>query len=261
MVRECPHKNASKATAANNNNNNNNRSHCASRRANCRRAGAPQWGRYWSRGLFGQPHHINVDVEGVSNEVEEIIKHFAPFFGINLDTYAAEKENQTEASGEPASGETSNESEQPKEAAKEVEETPKQAEAVAVTTPAPTIHGVSEAASLITDAITSLGGINTTTTTTSIEEATEPVSGSDYTFVESEPEVDPTEEAPAPQREPKKKAEDSAVDEPKPDAIDDKLKLLKEMGFELPQDVARNMIRELNGRMDLIVRALVANQK
>merc|ERR1712232_327689 len=168
-------------------------------------------------GLFGQPHNINVDVEGVSNEVEEIIKRFAPFFGINLDTHAAEKENQTEASGEPASGgenHPSSESEQSKEAAKEVEETPEQAEAVAATTPAPTV-----------------------------EEATEPVSGSDYTFVENEPEVDLTEDAPAPQREPKKKAEDSAVAEPKPDAIDDKLKLLKEMGFELPKDVARNMIR------------------
>jgi len=40
---------------------------------------------------------------------------------------------------------------------------------------------------------------------------------------------------------------------------DDKVRLLREMGFALPESAARNMIREMGGRMDLIVRALVAN--
>lgn len=43
--------------------------------------------------------------------------------------------------------------------------------------------------------------------------------------------------------------------------LDAKATLLREMGFEIPLDVARNMISEMGGRMDLIVRALVANQK
>merc|ERR1712070_608225 len=41
--------------------------------------------------------------------------------------------------------------------------------------------------------------------------------------------------------------------------IERKAELLKEMGFNLPRDMAHNMIRKLNGRMDLVVRALVAN--
>lgn len=43
--------------------------------------------------------------------------------------------------------------------------------------------------------------------------------------------------------------------------LNSKVSMLREMGFDLPDDVAKNMIRELNGRMDLIVRALVANNK
>jgi len=45
------------------------------------------------------------------------------------------------------------------------------------------------------------------------------------------------------------------------DEIERKAELLKEMGFSLPRDVAHNMIKELNGRMDLIIRALVANSQ
>ena len=43
--------------------------------------------------------------------------------------------------------------------------------------------------------------------------------------------------------------------------ISAKVQLLAEMGFDLPADIAASMIRELGGRMDLIVRALVANGK
>lgn len=43
--------------------------------------------------------------------------------------------------------------------------------------------------------------------------------------------------------------------------LDSKAAMLKEMGFDIPVDVARNMIEEMGGRMDLIVRALVANNK
>merc|ERR1712070_17878 len=39
------------------------------------------------------------------------------------------------------------------------------------------------------------------------------------------------------------------------DELTSKATLLKEMGFDIPVDVAKNMIVELNGRMDLIVRA------
>jgi len=45
------------------------------------------------------------------------------------------------------------------------------------------------------------------------------------------------------------------------DDLGAKAALLRDMGFELPLDVARNMITEMGGRMDLIVRALVANSK
>lgn len=45
------------------------------------------------------------------------------------------------------------------------------------------------------------------------------------------------------------------------DELKSKVTMLREMGFELPDEVARNMINELGGRMDLIVRALVANNK
>lgn len=43
--------------------------------------------------------------------------------------------------------------------------------------------------------------------------------------------------------------------------VDVKANLLREMGFDIPLEVARNMIVELGGRTDLVVRALVANQK
>jgi len=43
--------------------------------------------------------------------------------------------------------------------------------------------------------------------------------------------------------------------------LDGKAKLLREMGFEVPLDVAKEMIAEMGGRMDLIVRALVTNNK
>lgn len=42
---------------------------------------------------------------------------------------------------------------------------------------------------------------------------------------------------------------------------DAKVRLLGEMGFDIPCDVAKEMISEMGGRMDLIVRALVANSK
>lgn len=43
--------------------------------------------------------------------------------------------------------------------------------------------------------------------------------------------------------------------------VSTKVQLLEEMGFRLPKDIATKMIKEMGGRMDLIVRALVANSK
>jgi len=48
---------------------------------------------------------------------------------------------------------------------------------------------------------------------------------------------------------------------PEGNSVDAKVKLLRDMGFEMPTGVARNMIKEMGGRMDLLVRALVANGK
>lgn len=80
----------------------------------------------------------------------------------------------------------------------------------------------------------------------------------------------PTDEATAPEAtfivvEPEKakveSEETTAANAGEDPAIIAKVQLLAEMGFDLPADIATNMIKELGGRMDLIVRALVANGK
>jgi len=256
LVRECPRNTGGKAAAATaaNANNSNHRNQCgAGRRANnCHR---PQWGRCWSagRGLFGYPHpRINIDLEGVSDEVDELVKHFAPLFGIHMmNETDGGGEKAKKAAGERASSGSQNQppkedehpaASQPQETAQQVEETktpdsapatPVNESAAASPSPVPTIEESVKA---------------------------ENPDASGFTFVENGPQDDKAEETLAPP-EPKQNATDVNDDQPKPDAMDEKLKLLKEMGFDLPESVAKNMIRELNGRMDLIVRALVANQK
>jgi len=256
LVRECPRNSDSKATAANQNNRNKNHCGGAARRSSCHRtAGAPQWGRCWSRGLFGHPHRISVDLEGVSDEVEEIVKNFGPFFGIHVHNADEADQAKKEAAGESASDvhpSPKGESESTQETAGKGEDIPT-AESV-VTTPVDGAKIEAMETTPVKEAVVTSSQVPTT-----IEESVAPenadVSTSGFTFVENEPENDETEVA-APQTATRKKDQEG-----KPDPMDEKLTLLKEMGFELPQDVARNMIRELNGRMDLIVRALVANQK
>jgi len=253
LVRECPRNTGSKAAAVNENNSNHRNQCGAGRRAsNCHR---PQWGRCWSagRGLFGYPHpRINIDLEGVSDEVDELVKHFAPLFGIHMmNETDGGGEKAKKAAGERASSGSQNQppkedehpaASQPQETAQQVEETktpdsapatPVNESAAASPSPVPTIEESVKA---------------------------ENPDASGFTFVENGPQDDKAEETLAPP-EPKQNATDVNDDQPKPDAMDEKLKLLKEMGFDLPESVAKNMIRELNGRMDLIVRALVANQK
>lgn len=254
LVRECPRNNKENATPANNNNNNksSSRNHCGPR-VNCHRpTGGPQWIRCWGQGLFGHPHRISLDLEGVADEVDDVFKHFAPLFGIRVKhTGGADKaEARNEAAAERrASGtdeypskDENEHSHEAQETNKQVEETAK-VESVASTpedeaVPAPTIEATIE------------------------PQAASGEAGSGFTFVENEQEGNEAEEAAAP--EPERKATDNTTKDGEPtpeDAVDEKLKLLKDMGFELPKDVARNMIKEMNGRMDLIVRALVANQK
>lgn len=55
--------------------------------------------------------------------------------------------------------------------------------------------------------------------------------------------------------------EASSFDSTDERAVSIKVKLLEEMGFNIPTSIAENLIKELGGRMDLIVRALVANSK
>lgn len=69
--------------------------------------------------------------------------------------------------------------------------------------------------------------------------------------------VTPREPAPAA----KEATRDSQQPSASASAMSAKAALLRDMGFEIPLDVARNMVAEMGGRMDLIVRALVANSK
>jgi len=185
------------------------------------------------------------------------LKHFAPFFGIHInDAHDGAGEAKKESAEPASSGSKEGELHDPRvtqETAKHVEEskatdsvttTPVNEPAVASPSPVPTIEESVVAESQDASASLAAG----------------------FTFVENEREDDKAEEMGAPEPAPEVKHEvkdDNNDDQPKPktDNIDDKLNLLKEMGFEIPKDVAQNMIRELNGRMDLIVRALVANQK
>jgi len=258
LVRECPRKNGSNAaTAATaNSSNNNNRNHCGNawRRANYHRFG-PQWGRCWSRGLFGHPHRINIDLDGISEEVEEICKHFAPFFGIHVnDTDDNADQAEKEAKKEPGERESSvSGTRSPKDdehpPVSQSEETSEKVQDTKEAVPAPA-NPVNEPPAFASPS-------PVPTIEENVVAGNSHASASGFTFVESEPQNDDeTEDVEA-----KQKAKDENDDQSKPGAMEEKLKLLKEMGFEIPQDVARNMIRELNGRMDLIVRALVANQK
>jgi len=240
LIRECPRKNETKSATANNCNKNRNPCVGAGRRVNYQR---PQWVRCWSRGLFGHPHRVSIDLEDISDELKEISKHLAPFFGIYIhdadngaDSEEAKKQAVERASSDsdhpPSKDDEHSPVSQPEESTQQVKETKKEASDFPSMPPVPTIEeGV-------------------------VAENPDVSKGSGFIFVENEPQNDETEEV-----ELKYDAKDDDEDQSKPGAMDDKLKLLKEMGFEIPQDVARNMIRELNGRMDLIVRALVANQK
>merc|ERR1712224_1165903 len=97
------------------------------------------------------------------------------------------------------------------------------------------------------------GAVTTTGETTEDETAVIEEAGSaDYEIVD---ENDPSSQLSSPY-------DDAASESHEADAeLSAKVKLLRDMGFNLPTSVARNMIEEMGGRMDLIVRALVSNSK